>query len=246
MDLKIVKLKNSRERVISISILALACALSLLIISFSYSEIFSKNGIVRIVNYSHIQNEEVKGAVTQKRTSELTLEKNLAFNDTPSLGLESSAKVVLIEFIDVTDRYSSSYFLNTRNELIDEFVKSGDLIILTKQYPLVINQGSTEVAIALQCAFLENGEVNFELQIEDVFRGDYQFDQKYIEKCSADQSIIFSLNNNLEIAQQFNLDSVPAFLVGKLNGEKIEDIEIINGAEGFIRFSKLIREKSNG
>ena len=170
-------------------------------------------------------------------------------NGSPILG-DPNAPITLIEFGDYQCHFCNVYYHNTEHKIFNEYVMTGKINIIFKDYP-IIGPDSTIAALGAHCAgeqgkfweyhnvLYENwdGENNGWAGQENIFRFAEKIGlnmEKFIE-CNVDkryeQKILESSNN----ARDLGVTGTPAFYVISMDTQQVQ---FISGAQPYEVFEK--------
>lgn len=188
--------------------------------------------------------------VVEKKTVDISVFRD---NGSPILG-QMDAPITMIEFGDYQCFFCNKFFHDTEHAILDEFVKSGKVKIIFKDFT-IIGQDSVNAAHAAQCAgdqelFWEyhdelyrnwGGENNGWASSENLyqFAENISLDTEKFSECMNSakfQNKIIASNND---AKELGLTGTPAFFIIGPSG----NINKIGGAQPFDVFEKIFESE---
>ena len=170
-------------------------------------------------------------------------------NGSPIQG-DPNAPITLIEFGDYQCHFCNVYYHNTEHKILKEYVDTGKVNIIFKDYP-IIGPDSTIAALGAQCAgeqgkFWEyhntlynnwDGENNGWAGQENIFRFAEQVElnmDKFIE-CNLNKRYEQKISNSSNDARALGITGTPAFYVISKNTQQVQ---FISGAQPYEVFEK--------
>jgi len=201
------------------------------------------------INSTNITEQEIieEILITEEPDKKITA-KTFLENVSPVLG-DSNAPITLIEFGDYQCHFCNVHFHNTQHKIIENFVDTGKVKILFKDFT-IIGADSVSAAHTAHCAseqgkFWEyhdilynnwNGENNGWASNENLLRfaNEINLDVNKLKECNNDfryKSIIESSNDD---ATLLGISGTPAFFIISNN-----DIQKITGAQPYEVFERV-------
>lgn len=176
---------------------------------------------------------------------------NLSDNDPRSLG-DPKAPVLMIEFTDYECPFCARFVSETRPRIISEFVETGIVRLVVRDFPLTSIHASAVLAASVtHCAAAQD---RFWPVYEMLFQthgvewggvpkrdratlielaGNLDVDTAQLTACLDDPATAAAVLAEVEAATQLGVNSTPNFLI---NGQ------LVRGALPFERFASLIRQ----
>ena len=202
-----------------------------------------------IDNTSTQQQEIIEHELIEKETTpaSITIETFFA-NSSPILG-NPNAPITLIEFGDYQCHFCNVYFENTEHKIIENFVNTGKVKILFKDFT-IIGPDSVSAAHMAHCAneqqkfweyhdiLYENwdGENNGWASEENLlkFANQINLNVEKMQQCHTEKRYQSTIQSSNEDAQLLQLTGTPAFYVISNN-----DIQRLIGAQPYEVFEKV-------
>lgn len=149
------------------------------------------------------------------------------------VGGNSEGKVTVVEFFD----YRCALCVHT-SEVMDEIVKANPNVrVIYMDYPILgdISDAAARAALAanLQGRYQELSQtllMGRQLYTEDAIFDSAKILGLDIDKLDKDmdsESIVNQLKTNYMFAQEFNIHSTPAFIIGKTDAKDLKDVQVI-------------------
>jgi protein-disulfide isomerase len=182
----------------------------------------------------------------QKTTAATTID------DDPVMG-SPDAKVTLVEFSDYQCPYCSRFYRSTYPVIKDEFVKTGKLLYVFRDYPLPFHKKAQKAHEAANCA----GEQNKYWKMHDrIFNNQQTMDvedlRKHAETLALDTTVFNTCLNSGKHAQEINKDieagktagvqGTSSFILGMTNNNGQVKGLFISGARPTEYFRKEINK----
>ncbi len=172
--------------------------------------------------------------------------------DEPSLGLPD-APLVMVEFTDLQCPFCRQYQTSTFTRLKQEFIDSGQMRYITRDFPLdKLHPLATTAARAARCAG-EQGrgwEMRHAILLNNQSLADTSFprfateiglDGAVFADCLRDKSRFDALlKRDFEAALAAGVSGTPSFVVGRVSGSRLEGVRVI-GARPYEVFESTIR-----
>ena len=185
----------------------------------------------------------------QKKPVEITMG-TFFDNGSPILG-DPNAQITLIEFGDYQCHFCNVYYHNTEHEIFKEYVMTGKVNIIFKDYT-IIGPDSTIAAHGAHCAeeqgkFWEyhntlydnwDGENNGWAGQENIFRfaEKLELDMDEFIECNNDKRYEQKISKSGNDAKILGITGTPAFYVISINNQQVE---FISGAQPYDTFKKI-------
>jgi len=174
--------------------------------------------------------------------------------DVASLGLSTSstgvstvgspdARVILLEFSDFECPFCARYAEETFASLEQDFVKTGQIQYLVRQFPLEqIHRFAVPAARAAYCAehqtqFWEMRRVLFSMSTQlananwSGLAADLQLDTEKFNECVADDDVLARIQEDRREGSRLGVEATPTFFIGRNDGQgRIQIASRIRGA----------------
>lgn len=159
---------------------------------------------------------------------------------------EAGAPVTVVEFTDYQCPFCERFFNETYSQLEDEYIKTGKVRYLIRDFPLPFHGNAVAAAMAARCAGDQNSywELHDELfkgqsdwssgDPTDTFveyAGNVGIDTSTFSACLAEQKYKDAVDADYALAQELGAGGTPAFFI---NGK------LLVGAQPFSAFQKEI------
>ena len=190
-------------------------------------------------------------SLTRSRARQIDL-KNVPISsaDDPRRG-DPAATIVVVEFSDYQCPYCRRHTMNTLPKLKEEYIDSGKIQYVFKDFPLErIHKEAVVAAVAANCAGQQNQywEMHDELfanpkNIEPVSQHAEKLglDIAAFSECVADESQVAEVRSDLQEARKLGVRSTPTFILGKANPDgSISGQRLVRGAVAFQKFKEEI------
>lgn len=169
---------------------------------------------------------------------------------------QADAAYVIVEFTDYQCPYCARYSRRTFGQLKKEYVDTGKIQYMVKDYPLGFHREARSAAIAASCAneqgaywemheqlFENQGKLNNEMYGQ--LAEDMDLDLSQFNKCLNDPGHEKRVNEDIALAERIGIQGTPAFLVGRLEAGRLTDIKAISGAQQYSTFARIIDSMVN-
>lgn len=137
------------------------------------------------------------------------------------------------------------------SQIKDTYIKTGQVQYVMKDFPLAFHSKAKEAAIAGHCAAEQHRYESMRDAMFDNPRAlgkDFylrtaearKLDMATFTTCLASDAAGKEVEGDLEQGMALGVDGTPAFLVGRVVGDKVVDAKVITGAVGFERFQQVV------
>lgn len=162
----------------------------------------------------------------------------------PILG-SLQAKVTIIEFSDFQCPFCARYTLDTFPQIKQEYVDTGKVKIVFKNFPLSFHENAKIAAEAGECTFEQNKFWEYEQKLFEnqnalsendlkKYARDLGLQAEQFNNCLDSEKYVKEVQNDFKEGQEAGVSGTPTFFI---NGEKLV------GAYPFSEFQKIIEEK---
>lgn len=181
---------------------------------------------------------------------------NLSLGNSPFLG-KANAQVSLVEYSDFQCPFCESFFANTLSHLKTEYIDTGKLKLVYKQFPLEFHPNAKPAAIASECAGEQNkfwpyhdtlfsNQSSWESLTGNQTRAalinyatNLGLNTKTFQDCYDAKKYEDKINNDISQGSMLGVSGTPSFFVG--NDQK--NFTSIEGAQPFESFKQIIDQK---
>lgn len=166
---------------------------------------------------------------------------DVSLDDDPVLG-DADAKVTIVEFSDYECPFCGRYFTQTYPQLKKDYVDTGKVKIVFRDYPLPFHSNAQKAAEAAECAddqgkFWEMHNKLFSNQQSlgvanlKKYAGELALDQAKFDECLDSGKYESEVQNDLNEGGAYGVSGTPSFFVNGI---------MLVGAQPYSEFKKLI------
>ena len=172
-------------------------------------------------------------------------------NGSPTLG-NTNASITLIEFGDYQCSFCKKHFVQTHSLIMDNYVATGDVKILFKDFVVTPGEGSINAAHAAHCAKDQGMFWKYHYMLYNNWEGEntgwitddslnkfaknIDLDMNKFSKCMSDNKWMNLIRASVEDARTMGISGTPSFfLIGPEN-----EISKIHGAQPYEAFERTI------
>lgn len=168
----------------------------------------------------------------------------------------SDAPVVMVEYTDYQCPFCSQFATATFPALKKDYIDTGKLRFISRNYPLDFHPHALKAAQSAQCAgdqdkywpmkdaLMQNhAQLNPEL-ITSLAKG-LSLDMPAFQACMDGGKHLPEIKAGIAVANSVGINGTPCFIIGKIDGENLEGFRLV-GAQPFAVFKKLIDEVASG
>lgn len=186
-----------------------------------------------------------------------TLSGNTTIDDDAIKGDMSSAKVAVVEFSDFNCSFCQRHHSSTYGQLVEEFVNSGDVVLVYRDFAGVGGQTTERAAAAAECVREQIGDDGYFDLLQDIYASSSTKDESLVQSLAADingvnegelsdcidnDTYISEVNGDREDAISIGINGTPGFVVGTLNEDGTVEGEQVSGAQPFDVFKSTIEK----
>jgi len=181
--------------------------------------------------------------------------------DAPYLGNKDKAKVAIVEFSDFECPYCQTFFNDTFDQIVKNYVDNNKVIFVYRNLPLAFHEpAATKEANAALCVKnLKDNSAYFEMarliynnsglngkgiSNDDLIKFAKQAgaDQSKFEECLNSNQYNETVQKDVDAAGQVGISGTPSFVVGKLGSDSTVKGETLIGAQPFSAFEEAINK----
>ena len=198
-----------------------------------------------------------KQPVAQPSRAANNVNKELSIADTPFLG-DNKAKIVVVEFSDYQCPYCRRHFKQTMPELRKNYIETGKIQYHMKQFPLAFHSKAKGASVAALCMGKQNESAYWQAH-ESIFNGETSLERDaYLQmarnlklditeykNCLNDKTVASRVDREFFEGESVGVSGTPAFLIGKLQGDKVVQARLLAGARPYASFVRVIDQLLN-
>lgn len=170
--------------------------------------------------------------------------------DDPTMG-SPEAKVVLVEYTDYQCPFCSRHAKNTFPLIKKEFVDTGKIRYVLKDFPLPSHKQAKDGSEATHCAgeegkYWEMHDLLFanmrQMSVEDLegHAAGLGLNVKKFKTCLGDDRYIKAIEEDIAEGRQGGVTGTPSFLLGTITGDGVVEGVVIKGARSYDFFKSQI------
>lgn len=169
---------------------------------------------------------------------------NVTVGDSPSKG-NKEAKVTIVEFTDYECPYCEKFYNETYKQLVQEYIDTGKVQLVVKDFPLKIHEKAQKAAEAVHCAREQQGDQGYFRMHNKLFENQARLSIENYKKWAKDMDLVASkfdtcldsgkyeqtVKDNLAYGQQLGVSVTPMYYV---NGKPLR------GAQPYATFKQVL------
>lgn len=176
----------------------------------------------------------------------------LDISKSPSIGAKG-AQIAIVEFSDYQCPYCKRHFSQTLPDIEKNYVDTGKVQYVMKQFPLGFHAKARGASIAALCVdklkpgsywkaheAISGGSTKLDTADYLALAASLELNQSKYQKCLDDPQMSTVVDQDLADGGSVGVSGTPAFLVGKIVDGKVVDGQLITGARPYASFSQLI------
>lgn len=171
-------------------------------------------------------------------------------DDDPFLG-DTNAPVTLIEFSDYQCPYCGRFFQTTLPQLKKEYIDTGKLKYVFRDFPLPFHQQAQKASEAAQCAgdqgkYWEMHDLIFKnqraMQVEDLkgYAENLGLNKANFDKCLDGDKYTEEVKKDMADGRKVGVRGTPSFVLGKSTKDGKIDGKFLRGAQSYQSFKEEI------
>ena len=182
---------------------------------------------------------------------------SVGIDDDAVVGDLDTAKLVMIEFSDFNCGFCGRYHAETYPRIIEEFVESGEMVYVYRDFIGVGQQVSFDAASAAECVRAQTGDAEYMGVVRGLFASqgrktldrvrelaaDLELDEEVFETCISDGTFQEEVISDTRTAQAAGARGTPAFFIGELLPDGSVDGLLVSGAQPFENFEQVITQR---
>ena len=170
--------------------------------------------------------------------------------DDPTLGSQQ-AKVAIVEFTDYQCPYCAQYHSETFETLKKEYINTGKVQYVLRDFPLDFHAYAKGAAIAANCAGEQDAywQMNHQLFSNQSELGDglYQklarslgLNMDQFESCVTSPEQAQKVDADVVYGQEIGVNGTPTFFIGRVENGHLTDAQEVSGTNPLSAFSRII------
>ncbi|MGS0683304.1 DsbA family protein [Shewanella sp. 125m-7] len=196
-----------------------------------------------------------KIAMSSQRPQYKTLPTQENFNANASLPLlgDNKAKLAIIEFSDYQCPYCKRFIDQTFTKLKSNYIDTGKVQYLTRDFPLNFHPKAKGAAIAANCSLQQNAywpmrdslfnnmnQLDDELYLQTAT--DLSLDMTKFSDCLADEEMLNKVQQDVAYGSSIGIRGTPSFIVGTIENNQLINPRLVVGAQSYETFALLLDE----
>ncbi len=191
----------------------------------------------------------------QSTYTKINIDSTLINDDDLVLG-NATATVTMVEFADYQCPFCSRYYTQTFNEIKKQFIDTGKLRYIVRDYPLPFHPMAGKASEATHCAGEQKKEKFWEIRTK-IFENQKELSVEYLKQlakemglntekfnqCIDTEKYKDEVKKDMDDGSKAGVSGTPSFIIGKTTTEKEFKGFKMSGAYPFEQFKSLI-EKS--
>ncbi|MDF2154569.1 thioredoxin domain-containing protein [Vibrio sp. CAU 1672] len=203
-----------------------------------------------------LQIKEVNTAAVNARKPKFkTLPNQPDFDDNgqvPSMGGDK-AQLAIIEFSDYQCPYCKRYTDLTFPKIKQNYIDSGKVRYLARDFPLKFHPQAKSAAVAANCSF-EQGQywpmrdtffANVKKLNDDFYQQtatEMSLDMAKFSTCIEDPKMMDRIEKDIELASSLGIRGTPSFIIGRIENNQLINPRLVVGAQDYQVFASLLDE----
>lgn len=166
----------------------------------------------------------------------------------PFLG-DPAAPITIVEFTDFQCPYCNKFYTDTWPKLHDEFVVTGKVMFVRRDFPLSMHQHANQAAQAGRCAgeqghywemtdWMQLNPTSLDLEHLREHALEIDLDLEQFRSCMVLAKYADAVDADAKLAEELHITGTPAFIIGK-SGQSVEG-PVIMGNLPLATFKKAI------
>ena len=164
---------------------------------------------------------------------------------------EESAAVTIVEFSDFECPFCARFHQQTFPKIKKEYVDTGKVNYILKDYPLGFHAKAMGAAIAANCgaeqgAYWEmktglfDNQRQLNQQLYSKLAKENNLDMQKFETCLKNPEMKAKVDESIKAGQNLSVNGTPHFFIGTIKAGKLVNVRRVAGAQPYASFSKVI------
>ncbi len=170
----------------------------------------------------------------------------------PLMG-DAQAQLAIIEFSDYQCPYCKRFIDQTFTKLKSNYVDSGKVKYLTRDFPLAFHPKAQGAAIAANCSLQQNAYWPMRAALFKNMKqlGDPLYQQTAVElaldmgkfsECLADKAMADKIAQDIAYGRSLGIKGTPSFVIGRIENNQLITPKLVVGAQSYETFVLLLDE----
>ena len=166
---------------------------------------------------------------------------------------DADAKIAIVEFADFQCPFCVRHYKTVMPKIKKELINTGKVKYVMYDFPLSFHGQAKLASVAARCAgkqgkFWEMHDVLFDNQsglTNALFlqtARTLKLNETAFASCLNEPGVSEAVESNIEYGNQLGVTGTPKFFVGKVNGDSLDQVVVISGAQGFDTFVRAIEK----
>ncbi|WP_105201446.1 DsbA family protein [Pseudoalteromonas sp. T1lg10] len=192
-------------------------------------------------------------ASQQPKHKTLTTQENFAGDEALAKLGDASAGLAIVEFSDYQCPYCKRYVDTTFSKLKTNFIDSGKVKYIARDFPLGFHKQAKGAAVAANCSLQQGAYWPMREQLFNNMRqlGDelYQSSAEKLEldmdkfaKCLEDETVLAKVEQDMSYGSSLGIRGTPSFLVGRVEDGHLVNPTLLVGAQSYETFAAVLNE----
>jgi protein-disulfide isomerase len=178
--------------------------------------------------------------------------KEVSILGAPVMG-DEKAQIAIVEFSDYECPFCRRHFTQTFPELKKNYVDTGKIKYVMKQYPLGFHAKAKGASIAALCAEQQqsgsywnvhsaifNGKTKLSREAYLTLAKELTLNTEKYSSCLDDPKMSAQVDKDIAEGTSVGVSGTPAFLIGKIENGKVINAQLISGARPYTAFTQVV------
>ncbi|HJV34079.1 DsbA family protein [Geomonas sp.] len=172
-----------------------------------------------------------------------------------SLG-KADAPVVMLEYTDYQCPFCNRFFTGTFPELKKQYIDTGKMRFITRDFPLPFHPHAMKAAEAAHCAgeqgkfwpmkdALMTNSAKLSPELINTLAGEQGVEMGKFRACIDSDRYASEIKQEVTAAQGIGISGTPSFVIGKVSGDYLEGYLVV-GAQPFESFDAVAKQVLSG
>lgn len=177
-------------------------------------------------------------------------EQQLTLNDPYFMGAED-AKYAIVEYTDFQCPFCKRHVDKVFPDIVEKYIDTGKIKYAVRDFPLGFHKEAKQAAIVADCAgeqgkywemhkrlFAGAKQLGDRYFIESAEKLDLDFD-KFVSCADSDRAKK-AVETQFSQGVALGVEGTPRFYIGRIEGDKLVDVEVLSGARPFVAFEQKL------
>jgi len=164
---------------------------------------------------------------------------------------DDKAKIAIVEFTDYQCPFCARHSKTVLPKIKKEFIKTGKVKYIMYDFPLGFHKQAKSASVAARCAGKQekywemhdaifNSSRNLNNEFYTMTATKLKMNIATFKSCLKDNNIAKAVEANINYGESLGVTGTPKFYIGKVNGDAINQVIVISGAQKFAAFKRAI------